>query len=294
MNPFNAIDLSKLPPPSIVEVVDFEQIVVEMLADFRERLPDYTNTLESDPVYKLLEVAAYREMLLRARINDASRAVMLAYARRSDLDHLAAFYGVERLIVDRGDDTVIPPRPPVLEDDDRFRLRVQLSLEGHTTAGPRGSYLFHTMTADPRVKDVDVDSPSPGDVVVTILSSEGNGIPTDDMLQNVDAYLSADDIRPLTDFVTVQAATIKPYRIVAELTLFEGPDSGIVHRAAVNKTSEYIAEQHRLGQDVVVSGLHAALHREGVERVNLIEPANDIVIRGNEAPFNESTVITLR
>lgn len=294
MNPFNAIDLSKLPAPLVVEALDFEMIVNEMLGDLRERLPDYTNTLESDPVYKILEVAAYREMLLRARINDAGRSVMLAYARGSDLDQLAGLYQIERAVIEPGDNTVIPPRPPLLEDDERFRLRVQLSLEGYTTAGPRGSYIFHAMTADSRVKDVNVQSPYPGEVVVTILSTEGNSVPSDELLTVVNDYLNADDIRPLTDLVTVQKPTLKPYRVVAELFLFDGPDSGIVRRASIGATQQYLSELNKLGHDITVSGLYAALHTEGVQRVNLIEPTNNITIAPNEVAFNESVSVTIR
>jgi phage-related baseplate assembly protein len=293
MNPFNAIDLSKLPAPSVVEVLDFEVILAEMLDDLRERLPDYTNTLESDPVYKILEVAAYREMLLRARINDASRSVMLAFARSSNLDQLAAFYGVERLVIEAGDESVIPPRLPVLEDDERFRRRVQLRLEGYTTAGPRGAYSFHAMTADPRVKDVDVDSPSPGEVLITILSNEGDGVPTDDLLLAVNDYLNADTLRPLTDFVTVQAPTLKLYRVVAELDLLDGPDSGLVQRASQQNTQDYLSELNRLGQDITLSGLYAALHTEGVARVNLLEPLTDIAIASHEVGVNDFVSITL-
>ena len=48
----------------------------------------FTALVESDPAWTILEVAAYRELLLRQRINDASRAVMLAFATGADLEHL--------------------------------------------------------------------------------------------------------------------------------------------------------------------------------------------------------------
>lgn len=92
MTPFSAIDLEKLPSPNVVESLDFEMILAEMLDDLRERNPEISITLENDPIYKILEVAAYREMSLRVRINFASRTVMLAYAVKVDLDNLAAFF----------------------------------------------------------------------------------------------------------------------------------------------------------------------------------------------------------
>lgn len=162
MSGFSAIDLTKLNAPDIVEQLDFEQVLADMLSDLQSRDSTFTALLESDPVMKVLEVAAYREVLLRARINDASKAVMLASAIGTDLEHLAAYFGVERQLIDPGDEDAIPPIPPSFEDDDRLRKRTQLSLEGHSIAGPVGSYIFHALAASPMVKDVDVASPEPG------------------------------------------------------------------------------------------------------------------------------------
>lgn len=92
------IDLSKLPPPELIEELDYEVILAEMRTKMRELLPDWTGyELESDPANKVMEVAAWREMLLRQRVNEAARGVMIAFAGKSDLDHLAAFYPETRL-----------------------------------------------------------------------------------------------------------------------------------------------------------------------------------------------------
>ncbi|PJN94872.1 baseplate assembly protein, partial [Amaricoccus sp. HAR-UPW-R2A-40] len=102
MSGFGAIDLSRLPPPDVVERLDFETILGAMKADLIARAPDLAPALalESEPAVKILEVAAYRELLLRARINDAARAVMIATATGADLDHLAALFGVARFVLD--------------------------------------------------------------------------------------------------------------------------------------------------------------------------------------------------
>ena len=94
---FTAVDLSRLPAPTIVETLDFDTIYGQMLAQLLILLPGFDATVESDPAVKLLQVAAYREVLLRARVNDAARAVMPAYAVGADLDNLAALMSVVRL-----------------------------------------------------------------------------------------------------------------------------------------------------------------------------------------------------
>ena len=279
------IDLARLPAPDVVEPLDFETILDSLKAELQARAPQFSATVESDPVYKLLEVAAYRELLLRARINDASRSVMLAYARGADLDNLAAFYGVTRQLVSAGDPKARPPVPPVYEDDERLRYRAQLSLESFSTAGPVGSYVFHALSASAKVRDVSVQSPSPGEVVVTVLSSEGNGRADKALLGQVQARLNAQDVRPLTDRVSVQSAGILSYRIRAQLVFYAGPDPEVVRQEALRAVTEYARSHHLLGHDITLSGLYAALHQEGVQKVVLIEPVSDIVVEPHQAAF---------
>ncbi len=293
MSAFSAIDLEKLPSPEVIESLDYENIYAEMLAELRIRWPDFTAEMESDPVVKVLEVAAYRELLLRARINDVSRSVMLAFSKKNDLEHLAAFFGVGRQEVSAGNPDVIPPIPPIYESDDRLRQRTQLSLEGHSTAGPEGSYIFHALAADVRVKDVDVKSPVPGDVVVTILSTENIGIPSEDVLRSVRNRLNHDDVRPLTDRVTVNAGEVITYFIEAELFLFDGPDAEVVRQSAVDAMQTYVDSRHRLGHDIVLSGIYAALHQPGVQRVELSLPLQNIAVSPNRAAWNTNVDISI-
>lgn len=287
MSGFSAIELSRLPFPGVVETLDFEKILEDMKCDLLRREPSLIEALEleSEPLTQLLEVFAYRELLLRARINDATQAVMLAYAKGADLDNLAALFGVSRLVVEEGEPEAQPPAPPTYEDDERLRHRVQLSLEGHSTAGPRGSYVFWGLSASPRVKDIEVQSPAPGDVEVTVLSTEGSGEADEELLFEVYVTLNCQDVRPLTDRVTVRAAKIIPYQVQASLTLYDGPDGEVVRQAAEKAANDYVIEHHRLGHDITLSGLYAALHQPGVQRVTLTQPTADVVVLPNQAAY---------
>lgn len=290
---FTAVDLSQLAAPDVVETLDFETILAAMVADLQSRDPAFSALVESDPAYKILEVAAYRETLIRQRVNDATQAVMLAYAGGADLDQIAANYNVERLVLDAGDPDAIPPVEPTLESDADLRRRVQLSFEGFSTAGPVGAYVFHALGADPDVLDVAVDSPAPGEVVVTVLSRDGDGTASAELLAAVDAVLSSDDVRPLTDDVTVQAATIVEYTVTAVLTVLPGPDGSVVLAQAEAALAAYIAQTQRLGRDVTRSGIFAALHQPGVQNVTLTAPAADVVIAADEASFCTATDVTV-
>ncbi|WP_290876951.1 baseplate J/gp47 family protein [Aquabacterium sp.] len=290
---FTAVDLSQLAYPNAVEALDYETIFSEMLSDLVTRDATFTALVESDPAYKVLQVCAYREMLVRQRVNEAVKAVTLAYAADDDLDQIAARYDVERLLLDAGDADAIPPVAATYEDDDSLRRRVQLSFEGFSTAGPEGAYIFHALGADADVLDVAVNSPTPGQVVVSILSREGDGTASPELRAAVSAVLSADDVRPLTDQVTVVAGGIVQYQVTASLVLFDGPDSTVVLTASQSAMQEYADECHRLGRDVTVSGIYAALHQPGVQRVILTEPATTVTTQPDEAPYCTAINLTL-
>lgn len=161
MQAFTAVDLANLPDPLLVEPLDFETIFQALLSDFQARYPDYNSIVESDPAYKVLEAAAFRELIIRQRVNDAAKGVMLAKAAGSDLDQMGAlpWINLERLEVSPADLEAIPPIQAVMESDDNYRLRLQLALEGLTVAGPRGSYIYHVLNSSADVKDVAVISP---------------------------------------------------------------------------------------------------------------------------------------
>lgn len=276
---FSAINLSELAAPAIVEPLSFEQIFDAMLADLQARDATFTALVESDPAYKILESCAYRELLLRARINDACYAVMLAYAMGTDLDQIGANLGVVRLLID--------------ESDDDFRRRIQLSFEGYTTAGSEGSYVFHGLGADGDVKDIAAVSPTPGNVTVYVLARSGDGTAGSALLAKVSAALNAEQVRPLTDHVTVQSATITSYAITAELVMFPGPDAEVVRAAALAAAQKYAEATAKIGYDVTLSGIYAALHQPGVQRVNLTAPAANIVLGDGQASHCTGITLTI-
>jgi phage-related baseplate assembly protein len=289
MTNYTPIDLSTVPAPNVVEALSFETIFAAMLADLQARDTAFTALVESDPAYKILEVAAYRELLIRQRVNDGARAVMLAYATGSDLENLSALFGVTRKTLDEGDATALPPIPPTFETDAALRYRTQLALEGLSTAGPIGAYQFHALSVD-GVKDAGIQGPpdtDPGEVLVTILSATGSGTAGSPLIAAVDAALNAEDVRPLTDQVTVQSATIVSYEVIATLYIPTGPDPTAVQTAALASVQAYVESRHRVGLDVRLSGLYAALHVGGVERVTLSAPGivADLVTTAVQAPY---------
>ena len=296
----SVIDLSQLPAPSVVETIDFETLLAERKASLIALYPDdekaaitATLALESEPITKLLQENAYREMVLRQRVNEAAKAVMLAYAEREDLDQIGANYKVSRLIINAGDPDAIPPVDPIYESDNDFRYRIQLSLEGYTTAGSTEAYVFHGLSSDGDVKDIEAISPSPGHVSIYVLSRSGDGSASPELINKVNAALNADHIRPMTDKVSVLSATIVNYSVIAELVILPGPDSSVVTQTAIEAMASYAETQRKIGYDITLSGIYAALHQPGVQRVNLTTPVENIVIGSGQSSYCTGITVTV-
>uniref|UniRef100_UPI0001E27F76 baseplate assembly protein n=1 Tax=Pseudomonas syringae group genomosp. 3 TaxID=251701 RepID=UPI0001E27F76 len=265
------IELSALPAPQVLEDLDFEEEYQGELAAFREYMGDnWSALLESDPVTKLLELGAYRRLQNRARVNDAAKSLMLAYAQKADLDQLAANVNLKRLEIQAADPVAVPPTAAVMEEDDALRERVQLAYEGLTTAGPRNSYILHARNASGQVADATAQSPTPAVVVVTVLALEGSGVASADLLETVRLNLSDEDVRPLGDRLIVQSAEILPFRINAVIHMVgSGPETEATLAECKNRLDAWINPRRRLGIEVARSGIDAQLHIIGVSRVDL-------------------------
>lgn len=321
MSQFSAIDLSTLPKPDVIEKLDYESLFSIRKSEFNSlppllldanlqpallpaqlmQEPDgalyykvpvdksaglYYLGLESEPVTRLLQIDVYRELLLRQRVNDSAHAVMIAYAGANDLDNIAARYGVERLLITPA--TV--DKPALYESDDAFRKRTLLSLEGLSTAGPEGAYIFHALSADGRVKDATAVSPVAGQVVVTILSHECNGTASEELLNVVRLALNHEDVRPITDEVVVQSVEIVEYQLSANITFFEGPSHKPVMDLIAERWQAYAAKSHSIGFSLEESAVMSALHQSGVWRVDVLSPVLPFDVGIYQAAYCTSAV----
>ena len=263
-------DLASLPAPAVIESLSFETIFEELQTEFQSRYPDYSALLASDPAVKLLEVAAYREVLLRNRINEAAKASLLAFATGSDLDHLAAFYGVTRL-TDETDET-----------DEALRLRTRQRIIGFANAGGAAHYRYWALSASPEVADVEVDSPEPGRVRISVLAKGEEQTVSNAVLDAVRAVVLRDDIRVLTDTIEVVPAELITVTVHARLWLY--PDAPMETLSAIEAVFAFtLAACAGLGWDLTRSWIVGQLQRAGVHKVELLSPTTDIRVAANQA-----------
>lgn len=272
------IDLSKLPAPNVIEALDYETVLADRKAKLLALVPaelqsqvDFVLGLETEPLTITLQENAYRELVLRNRINDAAKAVLLAYAVNEDLDQIGARHNVERLVVVPADPTAIPPVDAVMETDDRFRQRIQMAYDGLTIAGTYGAYAFHALTASGRVYDVKVEAPANEVLVVRVnlVDTNNNGIADATLCNLVESYLSAEERRPLCDIVQAHPVNIINYSYSATLYCGSGASINAVKAAAEAACTIVNASNYRIGTSITRSSLLAGLRQSGVELVDL-------------------------
>jgi phage-related baseplate assembly protein len=265
--PSLAPELAGLPTPQVLETLRFETVFDALLRDFQVRYPQYSALLASDPAIKLIEVAAYRELLLRARINEAARANLLAFAVGNDLEHLGAFYGVSRL-----------PQ----EQDEPLRRRIRARIMGFANAGGAAHYRYWALSASPEVADVAVDSPGPGRVRISVLPTGHSDTVPEALLDTVRATVLRDDVRVLTDTVEVVPVSLVPVTVAAQIWLYPDTPMAVFEGLAPRLTRE-LAQAAVLGWDLTRSWLIGQLQQAGVHKVELNEPATDIRIHSTQA-----------
>lgn len=271
------IDFSSIPAPEIIEELDYETILAAMITDLQARDPSYTDILESDPGVKILEVAAARELILRQRINDALKATLLRYAGGGDLENLAAFYGVTRLVA---------------ETDEALRARVIERIMGSSTAGGRSWYRYQALTASPLIADVNVDSPFPGEVRVSVLSQQNDGTASSELLALVDDVVQSDAVRVITDTVTTVSAQIITVNVQAQIWLLPETPATVFDTLETTLRTAF-ANESGLGWDVALSWLIAKLQQPGVQRVILQAPTAGVVCDADMAPALGTVVLTM-
>ncbi len=162
-----------------------------------------------------------------------------------------------------------------VETDERYRSRIQIAPEAYTCAGSEGSYRHHALAAHQDIAEVAVWCPIPGTVDVRPVLSGGE-LPTETVLDAVRRALSAEDVRPLTDTVNVQAPELVPYEL--RLTWYlSGAQETLL--STTQTRVEAAVEQYRLwqrtkpGRDILPLRLASLLEQAGVRRIELASPS---------------------
>lgn len=290
------VDFSQLLPPSLITELSYEAIFTKRKESFislydasEQQAVRELLQRESEPVVKLLQENAYLEMLYQAKCNADARSLLLAYAEKSDLDHLALTeYGLTRLVVTPANNTVIPPIDTVYESDERLRERCLLSFDGMNTAGSANAYRYFALSADGRVDGIKVRSDEANpyllDIVITQVDSL-NGEASVELITAVQKALDPDHVRPVCDRPTVKSSSATNYQIEAQLYVGKNAEDALLLEAANIRLDKYIKNAQKNGESIYRSAIFAALHVDGIQRVAITSPENDLVMDSYHHPF---------
>lgn len=127
------------------------------------------------------------------------------------------------------------------EDTEAMRERLPDALALQAAAGPEDAYRMHAKAVSPEIISVTVTSPTPGEVLLTILTKDG--APSGDLLDDVEAALSAETVRPINDVVSAEAGTEVTYTIDVSLILYKSEDEDEAIEQATAALEAYALER---------------------------------------------------
>ena len=160
------------------------------------------------------------------------------------------------------------------EDNESYYERMRDSMESFSTAGPINGYIYWTKTVSPAVLDVAVTSPEACVVDVRVILRDGQEA-TPAVLKEIEEALNADDIRPLTDIVTVSAPDTVDFSVDVTFYIAQpNKNSAAAIEAAVREAVDnYITWQtSKMGRDINPSFLTQMMMEAGAKRVEVRQP----------------------
>jgi phage-related baseplate assembly protein len=163
------------------------------------------------------------------------------------------------------------------EEDDDYRQRLYLVPDSFSVAGPIGAYEFWAYSANPAIMDVAVYGPptSPAGQAHVVILLDGGSLPTSTVLNQVYNVVNANNIRPLTDFVFVEAPVTTGYslnvqywidseNIQLEQTIITNVSS------AIQNWITYVGTA--IGRSIIPSKLVQMIMEAGADRVLINSP----------------------
>ncbi|WP_208438011.1 baseplate J/gp47 family protein [Bartonella taylorii] len=273
MTEFEPFPLPQLPLPQIIEELSVEAILEQKITRLTElfaahHIPYNVEKTAYDPVVIQLQAAAYEELLLRQRINEVARDNLLTFARGTSLDYLGDFHGVTRLLD---------------EDDARFRRRIRLNRQGHSTGGTVPRYQYFALSSDIHVKDAFVYRVGKSPLIhVALFSDSPSGVADEALIAKVQAALDEPHVKMTNDHILVKSAVQRMIDISADFWLLPDEGTFVLEKAEQNLRAEW-ARAQRLGRDLSLSWILSRLMVEGVHHVNITSPLTDILVAPDEA-----------
>ena len=181
-----------------------------------------------------------------------------------------------------------------VESDDSLKERVYLAPASYSTAGPEDAYIYWAKEYSNDIVDVAVSSPDASEVSVLIMMT-GGALPTTTQIEGLQDYLDDEEIRPLTDQVTVAAPDTTSYSIT--MTYYIGMSNKakattIQAEVAAAVQAYKVWQQSKIGRDIVPDQLINMIIAAGAKRVVLTAPVYTTVADDHVAMISGTPSVT--
>lgn len=187
---------------------------------------------------------------------------------------------VENLeITSGGDDGEPYPEADGGAGDERYKERIKLYQSTKSTAGAESTYEYYAKSADASIEDIKVSSPNPCEINILVLCKDGK-IPDKELLSKVEAAVTAKEVRPLGDRVTVSGVEPVTYDIELVYYMPVAEENSVVEHveAEGGAIDKYIAWQsEKIGRAINPDRLRGEILKSvvypiGAERVEIVSP----------------------
>ena len=173
------------------------------------------------------------------------------------------------------------------ESDASYAERLRLRPNSFSVAGPEKAYIYHAFSVSPAIIDVAIDSPTPGVVNVYPLLVGGE-LPQAAFLQEVENYLSGEEIRPLIDEVHALSPVAVNYAVNVDYYVLNSDASRLetIKQAVNEAATNFVAwQQGKIGRDINPDELIARIRGAGAARIDhtTLEPDFKVLERGEVA-----------
>jgi phage-related baseplate assembly protein len=331
---FSVIRPDLLPTMQVLQSIDTEALITNRMLKLQQIWmqhdpPNAANydvgNLEFDPIRINQELNAYFELLVRDRVNQATRAVTLAFSVGSDLDAIASRYpagGVPRKTANATDPNLLWTGTGTQEPDALYKQRIWLAPNILSLSGPGQavyeSYVFWAMTAPmppgelPIKHATQYTKPYTGNVYVPILpyqplnttwvqnplnlnqwklSPTAVVYPTDAEVSAVYEYIAAPYMgrMGLTDVLSVLKPKVVNTTIDADIYLFPAVDPGSLMGEIMQAIGNMVVALNWLGADLTLLALEGAMAQAGVYNTVIRSPAADVIV-GLDSVINIQSV----
>ena len=190
--------------------------------------------------------------------------------------------------------------PYTEEGDERFRERIRLAPKALSTAGTRDGYRYHVLSADPDIVDVAIEVPEdkPNTINLYPLMRDG-ALPDEATLAKVLAACSADNVRPMTDFVQVFAPTVVEYQIEVKYYCTQDDEATTIEAiegegGAIDQYIEWqsAALSRGINPDKLRSFMLSPSSGTGAIRVDVISPTYTALAKSQIAKLSGTLTVT--